>query len=185
MLSVGAAAACGSAAACVARPTIRRPSRHEQRHDRSARRRRAAQRDDVAAVSPWTAPRPVSASADTQSGCGTPPCRQGDGAVDSSASARRARACPSVEAGVVFMAPGSREPLSSNAGPHHTEPSFTHYPVNPQTELSRRSRLPKPKTGKLLAVTGFLGLAQACLKNHSCRPPGPPRAAQQPYTSKH
>ena len=80
---------------------------------------------------------------DGQTGCGTPPCRQSDSAVDSSASARRARACPSVEAGLWFAPPGPPEPVSSNAGPHRTEPSFAQCLLTPQTEPSRRLRLPK------------------------------------------
>ena len=100
-----------------------------------SRRWRAARRDESGAVSPRTAPRPVSASADTQSGCGPPPCLQSDSAVDSSASARRARACPSVEAGLWFAPPGPPEPVSSNAGPHRTEPSFTQ--VQSLLELTR------------------------------------------------
>ena len=116
-----------------------------------SRRWPAARRDESGAVSPRTAPRPVSASADTQSGCGTPPCLQSDSAVDSSASARRARACPSVEAGQWFVSPGSREPVSSNAEPHHTEPSFAQRLLTPQTEPSRRSRLPSLERRKTAA----------------------------------
>ena len=112
---------------------------------------------------------------DGQTGCGTPPCRRRDSAVESSASARRARACPSVEAGLLFDSPGSREPVSSNAEPHHTEPSFTQTPGTPQAEPSRRTELPKLCRLIDWSAVGFCVGLQARAHNYT---PGPPGAAE-------
>ena len=66
-------------------------------------------------------------------------------------------------------------------GPHHTEPSFTQRRP-PSSRRPAVRALPSPN--KMPAtLAGFL--AGLLAQNLSRRPPGPPRAAQQPYTSSH
>ncbi len=175
MLSVGAAAAWGPAAADY--DDARGDALLLRRVDGVEGGRTETRSHCEPSAPPAKRRRNAQTRVDGQTGCGTPPCRRSDSAVASSASARRARVCPSVEAGQWFVSPGSREPVSSNAEPHHTEPSFAQRLLTPQTEPSRRSRLPKFGAPQNCCETGFVG-RQASAQNHSPRPPGAPRAAQ-------